>query len=651
MAISGRRLFRLTALPASCALLALSAPSSNAATLTGSYGVLGVRTVHVTPTYSGVSGKRLRIVLETKKPGKHRKIRVRASRPLRSGGGRLRWTYPRGLKQLTVRVRITSQAKKRKGKHKAKVRTVVSGPWKTLGLGGIKPGRPLASVGARSVVSAPAPGTPGTLVLTGSQRIKVGDAIALPVTPATPQGLLAKATAVTKLNGQTQVSTEPATLPEIIPVGELELAIPADPPATGRAASPFQRLSKALTCTNDRTATAHGEASLSAGLSLKTAWKRTGGFFSIPKLTATFQGDVRATVNAGASISGEATCSMERTPLFVNPIRLATITTSIGPVPVVATVDGQIYLSGDATASGKIETSMTATAGATAGVNYDGNGFKPFGRLDKSLNLLPPTVTASGSVQAALAPAVDVRLYGVAGPQIDFSAGLKAAADINPGPGEPWWKITAPLSLGVQFQLKAWKLDLQSDRFTIWQEEPELARATTPPGGSSITDNGPSPDPLPPGIRTRLVWDSNSDVDLHTWDIGGDHAYFRDLNGIDSGYLDQDVIPGYGPETFQETDPGHTFTFGVCQFNGNQANVTVDVRDPDGQTRRFTVTLRGRKAAALLTVSPNGQPGFIPDDAWCDFSGQDPTQLGQTTTGSFQTARSRPTGPKVDGSR
>jgi hypothetical protein len=382
-------------------------------------------------------------------------------------------------------------------------------------------------------------------------------------------------------------------------------------------------------------ATATGEDSVSAGLSLSTKW-RMPRRFSLPKLTARFSGDARASLNAAAAISGEASCTMDRQPLFPAPLRLHTFATSIGPVPVVGSVYGQVYLSGAATASGKIETSVAASAGASAGVEYDGEGFKPFGRLEKSLTVNPPTVSASGSVQAGLAPVIDMRFYGLGGPEIDFTASMKLTADINPPPGEPWWRITAPLEAGVRLRLNAWKLALESERFSIWNEEPELLRATAPPGGSAIADLGPSPEPLPEGIRTRLVWDSNRDVDLHTWDQAGDHAYFADLFGIESGYLDQDVIPGYGPETFYETDPGNTFAFGVCQYSGTQANVLVDVRDPDGQTRRFAVTLRGRKAASLMTISPVGGDGFLPSSGWCNEAGSDPGAIGETTTGGFE---------------
>jgi hypothetical protein len=610
-----------------CALLSTvvamaPAEALGAPRVSASYGVLGERTVHATATVTGTR-RRARVLLETRRAGRRARVRVRQSRPLRRGTAKLRWRYPRGARRVTVRVRVVP----RRGRRRA----LAVGRWKTLQVARLKPAAPVRRVKPRSVVSAPPPGQPGELVLRGRPRVRVGNVIAMPVSPATPDGLLVRAVAVARSPGATRVTTAPATLPEVVPVGELDVQLPVR--AHSAAVVP-QRLEQALTCTNGRTATAAGDATVSAGLNLSTSWRRPGRF-SLPKLTARFSGDVRTSLNASAAISGEAECTMDRQPLFPAPVRLHAFATSIGPVPVVGATYGQVYLSGAATANGRMETSMSASAGASAGVEYDGEQFKPFGRLDKTFTVNPPTVSASGSVQAGLAPAIDLRLYGVGGPEIDFSAGLKLTADISPAPGEPWWRITAPLDAGVRLRLNAWRLALESERFSIWNEEPELLRATTAPTGSAIADLGPSPEPLPAGIRTRLVWDSNSDVDLHTWDQFGDHAYFADLSGIDTGYLDQDVIPGFGPETFYETDPGNTFTFGVCQYSGTQANVTVDVRDPDGRTRRFAVTLRGEKAASLMTISPVGGDGFLPSSGWCSDDGIDPEAIGETSTGSL----------------
>jgi len=604
--------------------LCLAAPAADAAPKRAwaSYGVLGKRTLHATVLTQGVPRK-ARVVLETRDGAR------RAVRPLKPRGTKLRWRFPASLQRLTIRTRVMSRA--RPGR---KPKRLVATPWKTLAVGGLAPAARVRPIKPSRVLSAPTAGSAGTLVVQGRPRVNAGEVLAIGLGPATPDGLLARVVSVAPSGTSTTVDTVPATLPEVVPVGQLDLAVAIDEPASAAAASPLQKLAKALECTDSRQATAEGEASISAGLALTTAWRTKR--FSLPKLTAKFSGDVRATLRAGASVSGEATCTLEPQPLFPAPVRLHTIATSIGPVPVVGVVNGQVYLSGSAVAKGRIETSIKASAGASAGVEYDGSSFKPFGTFDKGLDVQPPTVSASGSVEAHLAPTVELRLYGLAGPEIDFSTGLKLAADILAPPSEPWWRLTAPLDLGVRMRLKAWQLDLESDRFSVWNEEPELLRATAPPGGSQVVDLGPSPEPLPEGIRTRLTWDSNSDVDLHTWDVDGYHAYWEDLYGIESGFLDQDVIPGYGPETFQETDPGHTFTFGVCQYGGLQANVTVDVRDPDGATRRFLVTLRGRKAASLLTFSPNGSAGYVPDPDWCDSGGGDPTAIGETTTGSFE---------------
>lgn len=620
---------RLATAVTCAAAAAMTLPSTAAAAkVSASYGVFGDRTLHATVVVSGTAGRKARVLLQTRRGQGKSKPRTRDTRVVKRGQAKLRWVLPTRARRISVRARIVRRAGKR--------RLLATSRWKTLRVRGMKRAGRVAPVKPSAVLTAPAPGMPGDLVLKGSQKVRVGDVVAAGFGPATPEGLLVKAVTVRRSGANTVVTTQPATVPEVIPVGEFDIALPAGASSPGRktsAVSPLQRLSRGLECTNGRQAVATGEASVDAGFTLSTKWGWKGWK---PTLTARFSGDVRAAMKASASVSGEATCTMDREPVFSSPVKLHAFATSIGPVPIVGTVYGQVYLSGEATASGKIETSAAASAGASAGVEYDGDQMRPFGRLDKTFDAQPPTVSASGTVAASLAPAVDVRFYGVAGPEIDFTAGLKLAADVVPVPGEPWWRITAPLDLGVTFRLQAWKLDLESERFSVWHEEPVLLRAAGSAGGSSMQDQGPSPDPLPEGIRTRLVWDSNADVDLHTWDQQGDHAYFNDLEGVASGYLDQDVIPGYGPETFQETDPGHTFTFGICQYSGTQANVTVDVRDPDGQTRRFLVTLRGRKAASLLTASPRQGAGHVPAPGWCDGEDSDPAAIGDTTTGSFE---------------
>lgn len=605
-------------------LWALAAPSADAARVTAAYGIRDGRTLEVTAAPRGAGGE-LRAVLETRgrtyrKGGKtrRRKAQVRVVKPVRRGQARLRWRVPRRGTSVTVRVRVTQLRGKR--------RTVARGAFKTIRTKRLRRGASLARVRPSTVAALPAPGQPGQLVLNGPQKVRRGQVIALGIAPNTPQGLLVRAQSVSRAGAQTVVATRPATIPEVVPEGELDVASPPQGVAQSRAT----KVDRPFVCTNGVLAQASGTATLTSGVRFKSDWSWRLG--RSPQVSARFEGEANAALNAQASVSAEASCTLARQQLFPQAIPLGGFATSIGPVPIVGTYSGQVYLSGSAGVEGRIDTSASASLGATAGVEYRDAKFKPFGKLTRQVQAQPPTISATANAEAALAPAVSVKFYGTAGPELDVSAGTKLVADAFAPAGQPWWRLTMPLSVGVRMRLDAWKLSLASDRFQVWSEELELAKAQTGAPGTTVTDLGPSPDPLPRGIKTRLVWDSTSDVDLHTWDEDGDHAYFADQYAIDGGYLDQDVIPGYGPETYRETSSGATLTFGVCQYSGRAANVTVDVRDASGETRRLNVRLVGRKAAAMLAVSPPGGTPYEPTEPWCAESG-DPTRLGQTTTG------------------
>lgn len=621
---------------------ASAAPASAKTSVSATYGQVGPRTVSV---YTMVVGapKGAYAIVETKRFSRKRTGRARSTtkRLRRSGRMTLKVSAPRGAKKVTTRVRVVVR-KKRRG-HRTRIRTVGTGTWKTLTLtrtGKTAAVAPVKATGIAALV-APAGAAPGSAQLTGSSaKVKVGQVIALGITAKTPDGLLAQITQVTPGPGGATVVLVPARISDVVPSGEMDIDIPVQAVAAGRATGKSDKAPRALTCSGSKTATASALAEISAGVTLSAKW--TGGSLFPPKtphLKADVTGKVQARLEGDIVLAGQASCTLAPQTLFPTPVRLAMFTVQVGPVPVPVIIDGQVTLTGSAEASGSLKTSVKAHAAADAGVTYEKGKLTPHKSFTRSFTFEPPAVNGTGSAQVSLAPTIGVRLAGAAGPEIDLTGGLKLAGNLRPDPGKPWWTLTAPVSLGAKFKFAFWGIEAESPRYQLWGEEPVIAQAdpATGPPGSSIRDEGIAPEPLPQGVRTRLTWDSDTDVDLHTWNQYGYHAYFRDLDAIDGGYLDRDIIPGYGPETFYETDPdeGNQFTFGVCQFNGHNANVTVDVRDPDGTTRRFTVILRGRKAAALLTTSPTGIAPYIDTDAdWCS-SGSDPTALGQTTTGTF----------------
>jgi hypothetical protein len=204
---------------------------------------------------------------------------------------------------------------------------------------------------------------------------------------------------------------------------------------------------------------------------------------------------------------------------------------------------------------------------------------------------------------------------------VDFNAGLKLSASND---ANPWWKLTAPMDLGASLNLEAWKLHLSSGRLKVWSAEPVLAQADT-----TTTPDNPPGTPDNPLVRAQMDWNTDADIDLHIWDEDGNHTYFLDLMAIPDAALLEDIIPGYGPEIFQEFgDAGRKYTYGLCNYTDSDDLTTAHlvVTDPGGATREFDRDLPYQKAAALVTTSPEGG-GYIPDPGWCDPDGGDPTSF------------------------
>lgn len=632
----GRRVFSTSL--AAIALTALvwsgaADPAHSKTTVSATYAQVEKQRLSVFVRAAGAPKKSF-LLVEAKASGKTLRFRgALTKKKTRSLSLRL----PRGASSVKVQVRVVVR---KKGKFK----TLVKGRWRKVKLSRSGRSAKLAKIKNSQItgVLAPTADTPGSISVKGSSasQLASGRVISMGVSDSFPYGMLARVSSVNSTaSGKTATLTQ-ASIADIVPAGQMDLSITPEPVASVSAAKKSDESVKALQCDTSRSATAKASAELSAGFKISAGWSGGSAFPpKVPKLSATATGSVNARLSGSLSLNGEAKCTLTPQTLFPTPQRLAVFTVQVGPVPVPVVIEGQVTLTGSASANGSLSTSVSASASASAGVTYSQGRFTPTKTFTRSFNYQPPTVNGSGEAGVALSPSVSVLLAGAAGPEVDVSGGLKLTGNLVARPGEPWWKLTAPVSLGAKFKFDLWQLHAASPRYTLWSEEPVLAQAaTTGPPGSQIVDQGPSPEPLPPGVRTRLTWDSNTDVDLHSWNQYGDHAYFDDMFAIAGGYLDEDVIPGYGPETFFEDDPsyGNEFTFGVCQYSGYNSNVTVDVRDPNGQTRRYTVLLRGKKAAALLTTSPVGITPYVDlDGDWCDSSGTDPTQLGQVSTGYF----------------
>ncbi|MEV4423402.1 hypothetical protein AB0L40_26040, partial [Patulibacter sp. NPDC049589] len=344
---------------------------------------------------------------------------------------------------------------------------------------------------------------------------------------------------------------------------------------------------------------------------------------------------------AGIAMSGESRCGFGPKALFAQPLLLSRVSTSIGPVPVTLTVDGQVFLSGSSSTFGHLATAARGDVRGVVRTVYDGLRATRTGRLTTRLRPHDTTVAASGGAQVGLSSTVGVRVFGLAGPDVDLGAGARTISDVARSAGEPWWRTTVPDELGTTFALQAWRADLQEPRVRLAGHEDELARASRPPGGSSVSPPAAAPDPLPDGAVARVRWDSAATVDVHAWDLDGHHASGAAPLAVPGATVRSGYQDGVPTVQLDAADPGRPLTLGLCLADGSEAAVTVDVRAGDGSTVRRTVVLRGRRAGSLAAVSPEGGPAFTPPGDWCGLPTGDPIGLGQLTDGIFSATRAR----------
>jgi hypothetical protein len=154
--------------------------------------------------------------------------------------------------------------------------------------------------------------------------------------------------------------------------------------------------------------------------------------------------------------------------------------------------------------------------------------------------------------------------------------------------------------------------------------------SSLPLARSPSAPQAPIPAPAPPPAtlpltRATMAWDTDSDIDLYTWDASGNLLYYGEREGIPNTELVEDVIPVEGefshvPEVFRETaDLNRPYTFGICDFRGEGADVTLTVTDPGGGTRSYFHTLDYEGDSAVITSSPQGFDYSPPFDDWCHY--------------------------------
>jgi outer membrane protein assembly factor BamB len=457
------------------------------------------------------------------------------------------------------------------------------------------------------VVSIPAPGEAGDVTISGATNVKPGDFLAIGVGNATPDGFFGQVTAVGTEGAAragmraatTRLTTKPAALTDAISDGDIDQTI--DSAELSEAARAQMQARAAGDC---KTAKGFELTPPTVTFIRSIAFKAHWSLFTLQ--SASLTGTATATLAMGAQANAGITCTLSSTVLR---FKGKPITFTIGSVPVVLTPNASVVLDVDAAAQTTIQAGVTIPVSATAGIKWDRGSVSPIHSFEPPKFITTgPLVTGAASLGVSLTPKVDVLVYGVAGPELSFKAGL--SLDANPT-ATPWWTLTAPVDLTAQ--LVAPSLKLSTDKLHVYTHTFDIAQATAPDGGS---DGDAS---LHVGPYDYGTIEQGTSVTRQLTAGGGAQPYTFHLNMADTtrpppwasitadGRLTVAVPP--------TDEDGYTFFVYVTDARGQHSPLTRDTITfrtgpiPAPQTNRPAVNLP-TVPEALWTV-PMGDAGAI----------------------------------------
>ena len=422
-----------------------------------------------------VRGSAQSVMLQVKRPGEWTK--VSGGRTRRRGRFLLAWRTPRDAGRVVVRV-VAVRRGRIVGGSRGVVVSVSAGRFPSKKL--------LVVARSAAVAGLPSPGHAGSVVFRGASTVKPGQVLALPYSPSTPDGFLGRVLATGSQGSETVLQTQPATLEQAGADGTLDLATfhqvgagAASERSTGRIASGevFNHdLRKQIECSSGGSASLIGSVAMSLTPAMHASFSLLGGLRS-----ADFSLTGAASASVAAHVEANSGCALKSTALLAEPLHIATFTGSIGPIPVVIVLQGQVFVDAKLSAEAKLTSSISASTEITGGVRYErGTGFSPiFNGPNANLTFTPPTITGNAQAQANLEPTLQLLLYGAAGTQLGVKTGLAFNADTTKN---PWWTLDAPLS--VEASLTAPSLGKDSGTLTLYDHTFDIAHAKGPYGGA-----------------------------------------------------------------------------------------------------------------------------------------------------------------------
>ncbi len=296
-------------------------------------------------------------------------------------------------------------------------------------------------------------------------------------------GFLRKITSVSVSGNTITAQTEQAVLTDALEDADMIDTVPLD---VGAAASPEStglKLVKAL----------DGVQVTKAGIPLNnvTIFSGSGLTVRIPSGNINFDTDLdiglrirKAKLEEFHAIAGgsmavdldiEATAS--KTISYGKEISLAQFQSVavqwIGPVPIVEVITLDFVVGFDAALTGTMtaRTGIDGSASLSIGARYENGSWDGVRTASKSMSATPPTFSGSAglTIRGYVRPAISVKFYSIAGPELGLEPYLEFDGTLVAGPAIDW-DLSAGIDLVVAFEISLLGKDLArfDKSFNIW---------------------------------------------------------------------------------------------------------------------------------------------------------------------------------------
>lgn len=358
------------------------------------------------------------------------------------------------------------------------------------------------------------------VTLAGHWTLTNSDVIVSTPIPDRLSGYLLKVTGVSYQNSQTIVQAVPATLPEAVPYGSLDLTkVFSELNAIGSVASASTQ-SKTAHMTSMSIGSQDNICSGSTGffvtpsISFGNFDTHTGFSWHGPYLSSQFVATASVTVSAASTVS----CTIPDVenggiPIFGGPGE--PIPVDIG-IPLILIPSLSVDLVGSASAGGQMSATLSASAQVTLGADLATGVHVP------NVDIQPFTFTNTSGVSAN----VSLSLVATAGIEVDGAVGVS----IDAGPqvtlnvdssATPWWSLEACLTGGITGNAFGFTIGSPTEINAICKTLDEASvgstaptTTTTLPGPTTTTTTAPPVAPPLPDYLSQVAYGNGRFVAL-----------------------------------------------------------------------------------------------------------------------------------------